>query len=228
VTILVATGLRREERLLEGPGVQIVVGGGDSAHLEATLDRQAGGMAGIISIGIAGGLSPDLRVGQWVVAMAVLEGDRALATDPAWTQRLLARLPGATPGMLLGHESFVAEASLKAELHRKTGAIAVDMESHVAARVALRHRLPFAAARVVSDPAYRTLPPAARVGMRADGSVNLPAVLRSLLRNPDQLPALIRTGFEAERGFRTLLRGHDLLGPGLGGPDVGELPLDVV
>jgi adenosylhomocysteine nucleosidase len=228
VTILVATGLRREQRLLEGPGVQIVVGGGDSARLEATLDRQAGGVTGIISIGIAGGLSPGLRAGQWAVASAVLDGDRALATDPAWAQRLRARLPGPTAGVLLGSDTIAAEASLKAELNQRTGAIAVDMESHIAARVAHRHRLPFAAARVVCDAAHRTLPSAALVGMRTDGSVDLPAVLWSLLRNPGQLPALIRTGIEAERGFRALLRGHDLLGPGLGGPDVGDLPLDMV
>ena len=80
--------------------------------------------------------------------------------------------------------------------------LAVDMESHVAARVARRHRLPFAAARVVSDPAHRTLPPAARVAMKPDGRVDLPAVMRSLLAHPAQLPALIRTGRDAERGFR--------------------------
>jgi len=45
---------------------------------------------------------------------------------------------------------------------------------------------------------------------------------------PWQLPALIRTGLEAELGFQALLRGHRLLGPGLGGPNVGKLPLDMV
>ena len=63
---------------------------------------------------------------------------------------------------------------------------------------------------------------------RADGGVDLPAVLRSLLLAPWQLPALIRTGLEAETAFRALLRGHRLLGPGFGGPDVGKLPADVV
>ena len=39
---------------------------------------------------------------------------------------------------------------------------------------------------VVSDAAHRTLPPAALVGMRSDGNVDLPAVLRSLLSAPWQ------------------------------------------
>ena len=69
--------------------------------------------------------------------------------------------------------------------------------------------------------------------MRADGGVDLPAVLRSLMAAPWQLPALVRTGLEAEKAFRALLRGHRLLGPGLmgpglGGANIGELPSDMV
>ena len=128
---------------------------------------------------------------------------------------------------MLGANAMVAEATQKAALHRTTGAVAVDMESHVVARVAQRHRLPFAVARVVSDAAHHSLPPAAHVGMKSDGTMNLPAVLRALLANPGQLPALIRTGLEAERGFRALLRGYRRLGPGLAGPDLGEPALDM-
>jgi adenosylhomocysteine nucleosidase len=141
-------------------------------------------------------------------------------TDPGWAGRLAARLPGARLGAILGVDAMVAEAAGKAALHRETGALAVDMESHVAARVARRHNLPFAAARAISDAADRSLPPAARVGMRPDGGMDLPGVLRALARDPCQLPALIRTGIEAERGFRALLRGHRGLGPTLAGPVV--------
>lgn len=227
MTILVATGLRRERRILAGAGVEVVAGGGDHARLEATLDRLAPGMRGIISIGISGALAPGLRPGDWIVADAVLVDDGQMPTDPAWADRLIARLATARRGLLIGVDAIVSDEAQKAVLHRTTGAVAVDMESHVAARVARRHRLPFAAARVVSDAAHRTLPPAALVGMRPDGGMDLPAVLRSLLGNPLQLPALIRTGLEAERAFRALLGGYRRLGPGLVGPDLGELPLDM-
>jgi adenosylhomocysteine nucleosidase len=95
------------------------------------------------------------------------------------------------------------------------------------ARVAQRHRLPFTAAQVVADAAHRTLPPAARVGMKSDGTMDLPAVLRSLLAQPRQLPALIYTGLEAERAFRALLGGYRRLGPGLAGPDLAQPALDM-
>jgi hypothetical protein len=161
------------------------------------------------------------------VADAVLVDGESMPTDPAWTGRLATRLPEAARGLLLGANAMVAEATQKASLHRTTGALAVDMESHVVAQVARRHHLPFAAARVVSDAAHRTLPPAARIGMKSDGGMDLPAVLRSLLADPRQLPALIRTGLEAEQGFRALLRGYRRLGPRLGGPDLAEPPLDM-
>jgi adenosylhomocysteine nucleosidase len=228
MTILVATGLQRERRLLDGPGLTVVVGGGDSRRLETALGRLAGDARGIISIGIAGGLSPELRSGHWVVATAVHDDVISIPTDPAWTQRLLGRLTGATAGTIFGADAIIAEAAQKVDLHRATGAAAVDMESHIAGRVARRFHLPFAAARVVSDAAHQTLPPAARVGMRADGAIDVSAVFRSLIAEPSQLGALIRTGVDAERSFRSLLRGHRLLGRGLCGPDVGELPRNMV
>lgn len=221
MTILAVTGLRREARLLAGPGIEVVAGGGDHRRLEATLEGRAEHVSRIISIGIAGGLAPDLGPGQWVVAHAVLDRSGTLPTDQAWTDRLKARLPAAVEGVFLGADAMAAEQAEKAALHRTTKAIAVDMESHVAARVARRRGVPFAAARVICDPAHRTLPPAARVGMRSDGHVDMLAVLRSLRAEPSQLPALIRTAWEAERAFRGLLRGHRLLGAGLACPDLG-------
>ncbi|TPG60606.1 hopanoid-associated phosphorylase [Roseomonas nepalensis] len=231
MTLLVVTGLQRERRILAAPGLEVVAGGGDGARLEAELDRRAAGARGLISLGIAGALAPGLRPGDWVVATAVLEGTLRSEADPAWAARLLAGLPGAVSGAVLGVDAMVAEAREKAARHRESGALAVDMESHVAARVARRHGIPLAVARVVSDAAHRDLPPAARLGMRPDGGMDLPAVLRALLADPRQLPALVRTGLEAERAFRALLRGHRRLGPGLAGPgtgaDLGQLPLDM-
>jgi adenosylhomocysteine nucleosidase len=209
--ILAVTGLQRERRILSGPGVEVMTRGGD-------LDRLAPGIRGIISIGIAGALAPGLQIGTWVVASAVRDGDAQLPADPDWAGRLIVRLPAVQRGVLLGVDAIAATAEHKADLRRSSGAIAVDMESHLVARAARRHGLPFAVARVISDAADRTLPPAARAGMKADGGVNLPAVLGSLLAKPSQLPALIRTGWEAEQAFRALLRGHRLLGPGLAGP----------
>jgi len=226
--ILVATGLQREARLLASPELSIVAGGGDSERLAAALEQDAARAAGIISIGLGGALADDLKPGDWVVAREVIAAHAPVAaTDAAWSARLLATLPGARAGAILGSDAIVADAKTKRQSYADTGASVVDMESHIAAEVAARHGLPFAAARVVSDAADRSLPKAAQAGMAADGRMDIVAVLRSLAASPWQLPALIRVGSEAGTAFKALGRGRDLLGPRLGGPDLGQLPLDV-
>jgi hopanoid-associated phosphorylase len=206
VTILAATGLKREAKILAGPGVLAIPGGGRSAALEAALTVAAAGASGVISIGIAGALADGLSPGDWVVADAVVARGDLLAADAAWREALAARLPSARTGRFLGSDAMLADAAEKRRAHAASGAIAVDMESHVAARVAHRLGLPFAAARVISDAADRSLPAAARVGMRPDGGMALGPVLAALVRDPTQLASLIRTGLEAERAFRALER----------------------
>ncbi len=105
------------------------------------------------------------------------------------------------------------------------------MESHIAARVADQNGLPFAAVRVVSDSWQQSLPPAALVAMSTTGKVDLVAVLRSLISQPGQIPALMRTAWEAEKAFRALFRYRHVLNPfpevGLLSADVSELSLNV-
>jgi hopanoid-associated phosphorylase len=227
VTLLVATGLSREARILQGPGLAIVAGGGRSEALEAMLAAKAGEARAILSIGLGGALAPGLKPGDWVAAEAVLADGETIETHPEWTAALARALPGAQAGAILGSDAMLTEAAEKQAAHARTGALAVDMESHVAARVAQRFGLPFAAARVVSDAAARSLPAAVKVGMRPDGGMALGAVLLALARAPLQTPALIRTGLEAGQAFRGLVDARRLLGPRLGLPDFVELPLDM-
>ncbi|HEV7874836.1 MAG TPA: phosphorylase, partial [Enterovirga sp.] len=98
----------------------------------------------------------------------------------------------------------------------RTGAAAVDMESHVAAAFAHEHGLPFSALRIISDGANRVLPPVAGQAMRADGGIDLPAVLASLARQPRQLPALLGTAIDAATAFIALRSVSRRLGYGFG------------
>lgn len=210
--ILIATGLSREARIIAGPGVAVIAGGGDLARLERDIEAAVGNARAILSSGLAGALDPALRAGDIVV-----DGDQRLVSA------LRGALPGAVAGRVVGTDSPVASVAAKAALRQRTGAIAVEMEGHVAARVAARHGLPFATLRAVSDAADHALPPAALAGMAPDGRMAIGAVLASLVRRPGQLPALIRTGREAERGFRALFRCYRVLGV----MDVVEHALDM-
>jgi hopanoid-associated phosphorylase len=199
--------MKREAELLAGPGVVALAGGGRAEALEAALRAAAEqGASVILSLGIAGALADGLSPGEWVVAEAVIVDGEPMATDRRWREQLLARLPGARTGAFLGSDAMLTEAAEKRRAHAETGALAVDMESHVAARVAKRLGLPFAAARVISDAADRSLPPAVKRGMRPDGAMAVGPVLAALARDPRQLPGLIRTGLDAQRAFQALAR----------------------
>jgi adenosylhomocysteine nucleosidase len=115
----------------------------------------------------------------------------------------------------------VASIGAKKALHGATGAVAVDMESQVVARIADARRLPFAILRVVADTAEQRLPPAALHGMKPDGTPDIVGVLKSLASEPSQLADLIRTAAAARRALAGLFRCHRLLGPGLGFADLG-------
>lgn len=203
--ILVVTGLRTEADISRSE--HALCGGGQSESLARALDARlaAGDVRGVVSFGIAGGLDPRLATASLVIGRMVQSGDERFQVDSAWSDRLAAALPWATAGVIAGVDAPVVTVTEKARLHEQ-GACAVDMESHIAARLAAQHALPFAVLRVISDPAQRTLPPAALVGMRADGSTDAGAVIAALLKAPAQLPALIQTAHDAGAAFSALKR----------------------
>lgn len=222
-SVIAITGLAFEARIAAGDGVT-VISGRDEPRMIAALERAvASGASGILSFGTAGGLAPHLTPGDWVVADAVVTDEQRWAADPAWPAKLLQCLPHAMHAPIAGVDAPVASASAKRELHERTGAAAADMESHIAARVAIAHGLPFAACRVIIDPAHRSLPPAALAAMRDDGGVDIRALMRSLSRQPGQLSALFRLARDAQAARTALLSGRRLLGAGFGFPDFPEL-----
>lgn len=106
----------------------------------------------------------------------------------------------------------------KAALHARTGAVAIDMESQIAGRIAAERELPYLILRVVSDRADQALPPAFANAMRPDGGTDLAALLGSILARPAQLPRVISASVDAVRALASLRRLSVLLGPGLGCP----------
>jgi hopanoid-associated phosphorylase len=180
--------------------------------------------AGIISFGIAGGLDPELRTGTTIVASSVIgaNGVRSgLPTDERWTELLMRACPQQIHAPVLGVDAPVTEPIDKLRLFRQTGAAAVDMESHIAASIAISHGLPFAALRVVADPAGQRIPQAALRGMRPDGSLDAVAVLRALWRRPGDIAAMPSVARNAWAARAALARARHGLGRGFGLPDLG-------
>jgi adenosylhomocysteine nucleosidase len=227
--VIAVTGLKTEARIVAGPGVHAIAGGGDAAGLAGALEAAVAKRASaIISFGVAGGLAPGLAPGSALIARTIVSEDGTrYSSDPVWSKRLSSALGGAAIADIAGIDAPLAGHEEKYALHMKTGAHAADMESHIAARIAAAHRLPFAAYRVVADPAHRRLPHAALVALKPDGSLAFGAIAESILRDPTQIPQLLRIAHDAQAAFLALFRSRKLVAGTLGFTDFREFLLDV-
>ena len=228
---LIVTGLAQEGRIAAGPGMTVICGSSDPAQLRALLATvDPASIRGVISFGVAGGLCPTLKSGDVVVATEVMAGDSRWLAGFGLHEELIAGtgLGGSRVvlGGVVGVERVVVAQAGKAALHLETGAVAVDMESHIAAAYAAEAELPFAALRVVSDPAGRALPALAVDAVKPNGDIDLRKVLRSVARNPLSLGALVSTGLDFNRALKSLrgCRGFLLGGEGMVAADVEEVP----
>ena len=220
-SVIAVCGLDFEAAVAAGPSVVTLCGVGSerlAARLEALLAQSEWGAqgsqryCGIISFGTAGGLHPALQPGACVVADKIVTPDGGFAVDTDWLRALLGCLPNARQGALAGVNQPLTDVTDKARLWQSSGALAVDMESHHAALIAQRHGLPFAACRVVVDPAQRSLPSSATVGLRDDGTTAIMPILRALAAHPGQLPALIQLAWDAGAAKQTLRQVRAQLG----------------
>lgn len=214
--LIAFVGMAFEAKIATGPGVMVLTRHSRRELAIAAKDAARLGCRGIISFGVAGGLTANLQPGDWVVASAVVESDTTRSTDAVWSGRLCEAIKGARFAPIMGVDAPVAEPDRKRSLHRTTGAAAVDMESHVVARVAAAHGLAFTALRVIVDPVDRVIPPAALLGMGSGVRADSAAVLREVMAHPAQLSSLLRVSVDAYVARSEMLRIRRLLGPHFG------------
>src|SRR5581483_5151670 len=147
--------------------------------------------------------------------------------DLDWHARLVAAARGAglallAVGGILAGDAIAATADAKARLHRDSGAIAIDLESHRVAVAAQRARVPFVILRAVADPAERDLPAAALAPLSRSGRPQALRIAASLARKPGQLAALRQLRRDAQAALAALEQGGRVLGDALRLPDGGS------
>src|SRR5438874_11481120 len=98
MTILAVTGLAKEAKIVGVADVVSVAGGGASDGLAKKLDSLHGDLRGVISIGLAGALSPHLKVGEVVIADQLITGLEKWDCHEGWRIRLLSRLTSRVSG----------------------------------------------------------------------------------------------------------------------------------
>jgi hopanoid-associated phosphorylase len=222
--IIVVTGLAFEARIAGGATIV----GEDLRYSTRLRTELARGGRGIISFGIGGGLADDLAPGQWIVAASVVSSSERHRADDGWSQSILRALPGARHATVAGVDRPVADPKAKRMLHQRTGAVIVDTESHLVARLAAAHNVPFAVCRAVVDPVHRALPAAALIDLLPGGTPNVSAILRSVAARPAQLPMLARLAVDAAIARSALRRARTRLGADLGFPYFSDRSAELV
>jgi adenosylhomocysteine nucleosidase len=165
---LFVCGMKTEAEILREYDVPIVISGGDPGNLQQQLgafSRYSTNYHSVVSFGIAGGLNPNMKPG-------------ALITDP------IKELGTDSLSIITSHD--------KVEAWVRTGCDGVDMESLIASAWAKDHGLEFKVVRAIADPAQFTLPPAALLPLKQDGSPDYWSVLKSIISNPGQILDLMR------------------------------------
>ncbi|WP_087658238.1 phosphorylase [Caballeronia terrestris] len=204
-----------EAKIVRGRGIDVVFAARADWLERALSEAVARGCSGIVSFGTAGGLAPDLEAGTLIVADAVVGPLGRIATDVTWSNRIAGALPVGfrmLRGVMAGVTAPVTSEQEKWSLFQSTGALAVDMESHIAGAIASARGLPFAVCRAIVDPAWRTLPTAATAGLRDDGHTAIAPILRELLRQPSQLGALLRLAGDARAARTSLVQARQAMG----------------
>jgi adenosylhomocysteine nucleosidase len=194
---------------------------GAAAARKASRILIAEGCTALLSLGMGGGLDPDLKAGDVVIAERIVSADgQSFATQASWCKSLADVLAGAgdrvSVAPIAGSQSVVTSVEAKQNLRRLTGAAVVDMESMGVAEVAAEAGLPFLALRAVADTAGRALPAWVLRGVGADGGLRPLAVAAGLLARPwawSMAAGLARDSRRARAGLR---RVATLSGPGFG------------
>jgi adenosylhomocysteine nucleosidase len=153
--------LVREGRLKDRRLALILSGHGRRRAARATEALIAGHRPEwVLSAGFAGGLSPQLKRYDILVADHLVDAaGNQLAIDLRLGPPLPAAARGVHVGRLLTADHVVRLPDEKRSLLQQYGALAVDMESFAVAEVCRRRQVRFLAVRVINDTADDALPP---------------------------------------------------------------------
>lgn len=174
----------------------------------------------LVSFGIAGALTDDLRPGDIVLADSVASSRGPSIPASAAPTEALSRTAHAegfalARGSILGVEHVIANSSEKRRLSEETGALCVDMESYEIARVATERGLPFAVLRAIADPADLSIPEYALQAVDTSGEINPWVAARGLLTHPRDIGLLMRLGRANMAAHNSLRRAAQVLIPAL-------------
>lgn len=174
--------------------------GMESAARTAERLMANGGVDRVVVIGVAGGVDASLPIGTVVRPEVVADGVGGAEYRPDhWG-------PGAPRGRIATFDDFDAEMEAIDDLQRQ-GVAAVDMETAAVLQVCEARGVPCSVFRAISDNATDGSVDAATASMlRPDGTPDVAAAFRYVLRRPWCIPKLARLGRDVNRAARAAAR----------------------
>ncbi|HTA95462.1 MAG TPA: hypothetical protein VK769_04990, partial [Verrucomicrobiae bacterium] len=148
--------------------------------------------------GFAGGLNPDLKLGEVIFELP----------DSEIRNSLLAS--GAKPAKFFCADRIATTVAEKQKLRAETGADAVEMESAAIHAVCRERDIPCATVRVISDTASEDLPLDFNALSKPDKNLDFGKLFLAIAKSPGKIPALMqlqkKTKFAAEKLAEVLAR----------------------
>lgn len=147
----------------------------------------------VVVVGIAGASAPHLKIADVVVPETVIHGP---GNSTHTSTESVARLD--RQGTIRTDDDLLIDMEAVAALHRQ-GITAMDMETGSIAAVCDRHGVEWTAFRAISDTVDRPVDPDSMTMLNADGTPNLGASLRFMVRRPHRIPKLIAMGRDSAK-----------------------------
>jgi len=195
---------------LDGRELWLTRTGMGPANAEAAARRllEGGPIAAALALGVAAGLSPQLRTGDLIVGDRVLFHQRkgrapeSFPCDPRLKESALAALRRSGDryhvGPIVTVEQVVRAPEEKRRLAAESGAMAVDMESAAIASAASAHAIPFLAIRGILDPVDEDLSIAFDQFLDGRGEPRPLPLIKYLIAHPRAIPRLVELGFRTK------------------------------
>ena len=185
-----------------------VSGPGADRAFAAAKRAIAGGARGLVSFGLAGGLTPAAAPASVLLPESGSGRDYRWSADRGWHGRLRQALEAdfaLVENPLYSADRVLTTVREKSEAATSSGAAAVDMESASIARAAEESELPFVVLRVVVDGSGDALPASVASLVTDDGRTRYSGLAGFVLA-PNQLPLLFRLAGRSGKARQTLRR----------------------
>ncbi len=145
----------------------------------------------VLTCGFAGGLNPDLKVGDVVFEFEIRNSESEVQSKTCgiFSREELAAA-GARPARFYCADRIATTSDGKKKLRDQTGADAVDMESAAIHAVCREHDIPCLTIRVISDTAGEDLPLDFNALSKPDQSLDYGKLWLAVAKSPGKIAAL--------------------------------------